>query len=119
MEQIKKNKNISHQYSSDEEKYYLLVFVAPIIGDNLEYVYNFSQSFNDENFVFIKEDNKLIVKYKGNNKLNFPDYNAINQNSIINKFKQNYEYNLVIDDFSIINCIKPNYFQQYNFIIIK
>ena len=109
IEQIKKNKNISHQYSSDEEKYYLLVFIAPIIGDNLGYAYNFSQSLNDENFAFI------IVKYKGNNKLNFADYNAINQNSIINKFKNYYGFDLVIDDFSIINCIKPNYFQQYNF----
>ena len=58
IEQIKKNKNISHQYSSDEEKYYLLVFIAPIIGDNLIYVYNFSQLRNivleNENFDFIK-----------------------------------------------------------------
>ena len=119
IEQIKKNKNISHQYSSDEEKYYLLVFIAPIIGDNLIYVYNFSQLRNlvleDENFEFIKEDNKLTVKYKGNNKLNFPDYNAINQNAIIDKFKKDYELGLIIDDFSIINCIKPNYFQKYNF----
>ena len=122
IEEIKKNKNISHQYSSDEEKYYLLVFIAPIIGDNLRDVYNFSQRnllFKDENFAFIKEDNKLTVKYKGNKKLNFPDYNAINQNAIIDKFKNEYELDLLIDDFSIINCIKPIYFQQYNFYNFK
>ena len=118
IKQIETNKNISHQYSSDEEKYYLLVFIAPIIGENLKDFYNFSQrklDNNEETFAFIKEDNKLTVKYRGNNKLHFPEYNAINQNAIIGKFENDFKMDLIIDDFSIINCIKPNYFQQYNF----
>ena len=80
IDQIKKNK--LHKYSSDEEKFYLLVFMAPIIGDNLKEFYNFSQrslDVKDENFNFINDNNKLIVNYKGNNnKLYFPDYFAIN-----------------------------------------
>ena len=64
--QIKNNKNKFHKYSSDEEKYYLLVFMAPIIWANLNEFYNFSQRnlvIKDENFEFINNNNELIVKY--------------------------------------------------------
>ena len=47
--------------------------------------------------------------------MKFPDYDAIYQNIIINKFKKDFELNLEINDYSIINCVKPFYFQQYNF----
>ena len=93
IDEIKKNKNKFYKYSSEEEKYYLLVFMAPIVADNLNEFYNFSQRNLDvkgEHFEFINNDNKLMVKYKGNNNsiLKFPEYDAIDQNIIINKFNQ-------------------------------
>lgn len=124
IDKIKKNKNKFYKYSSEEEKYYLLVFLAPIISSDLNEFYNFSQRNLDikgEHFEFINNDNKLIVKYKGNNNsiLKFPEYNAIDQNIIINKFSQYFKLNLDINDYSIIHCVKPNYFQKYNYYTYK
>ena len=116
---IKRNKNCN--FSPDEENYFLLIFFAPIIGNDVQKISAFNNNDiinNGNNFQFIICGKKLLVKDSNNKQiLEFPDYNAVNKRIIIEEFKKyfQYELNVKINEYLIINCVQPKYFQQYNF----
>ena len=71
---------------------------------------------DDNFFQFCIKNQTLIVKNsKKKQILEFPDYNAVNKRKIIEEFKEKLQFNLKINEYLIINCVKPNFFQQYNF----
>ena len=121
---IKNNKN--YDFSPDEENYFLLIFFAPIIGnDDVKKISDFNNNdlnYNDKDFKFIISGKKLLVEDLNNKQvLQFPDYNAVNKRKIIEEFKKYFQYkiNVKMNEYLIINCVQPKYFQQYNFYKFK
>ena len=116
---IKNNQNCN--FSPDEENYFLLIFFAPIFGDDVKKISDFNNNDlnnSDKDFKFIISGKKLLVEDSNNKQiLQFPDYNAVNKRIIIEEFKKYFQYklNVKINEYLIINCVKPKYFQQYNF----
>ena len=112
---IKKKK-----YSFNDENYFLLIFFAPIIGHNLE---KFSKFFEnntndcDEDFIFNTKDKELIISNSDNKEIiKFPNYDAINKRIIINEFKNYVKFKIEnVNKYLLVNCVKPKYFQKYNF----
>ena len=117
IDKIKNNKN--HVFSPDEENYFLLIFFAPIFGDDVQKMSDFNNNDlnnNDNDFNFIVSGKKLLVEDSNNKQiLQFPDNDAVNKKIIIEEFKKYVHYNVEINEYLIINCVKPKYFQQYNF----
>ncbi len=113
---IKKNKN---QFSIEEENYFLLIFFGPIIGKKLKHLSFFNikkHKEEDIDFKFIIKGQKLLVENKLKQLiLEFPDYNAISKDLIIKNYKARVESNVEINDYLMINCVNPQYFQKYNF----
>ena len=123
IDKIKNNQN--YNFSPDEENYFLLIFFAPIIGNDVQKISDFNNNDlnnNDKDFKFIIYGKKLLVEDSNNKQiLKFPDYNAVNKRIIIEEFKKYFQYkkNVKMNEYLIINCVQPQYFQQYNFYKFK
>ena len=123
IDKIKNNQN--YNFSPDEENYFLLIFFAPIIGNDVQKISDFNNNDlnnNDKDFQFIICGKKLLVEDSNNKQiLKFPDYNAVNKRIIIKEFKKYFQYkiNVKINEYLIINCVQPIYFQKYNFYKFK
>lgn len=119
IDKIKNNKN--HVFSPDEENYFLLIFFAPILGDDVQKMSDFNNNDlnnNDNDFNFIVSGKKLLVEDSNNKQiLQFPDNDTVNKKIIIEEFKKYVHYNVEINEYLIINCVKPKYF--HNIIFIK
>ena len=109
----------NNQFSNEEENYFLLIFFGPIIGKELKHLSFFNNKKDKEediNFKFNIKGKKLLVENKLKNViLEFPDYNAISKDLIIKSYKARVESNLKINEYLMINCVNPQYFQKYNF----
>ena len=62
---------------------------------------------NDNDFNFIVSGKKLLVEDSNNKQiLQFPDNDAVNKKIIIEEFKKYVHYNVEINEYLIINCVK-------------
>ena len=112
-------KNNNNQFSNKEENYFLLIFFGPIIGKELIHLSFFNINKDKEediNFKFNIKGKKLLVENRLKKLiLEFPDYNAISKDLIIKSYKARVESNIKINEYLMINCVNPQYFQNYNF----
>ena len=119
-----------NDFSEYNEKLCVLLFFAPIIGGDLldfsklfiDYYNNDKDNFTKNKLLYDISDNKLIIKNLLQKKIfEFDKAEIINLNSVNELFLG---YLLVnnkpdIDPYCILNCVKPRFFQDYNFYTYK